>query len=147
MVLRAKAAQDVVVRYTAPGEGRKRVCHVRVTPDQDPDFSTYSTLTVRAGETPANRPLNMRLVLKPYHYENEQFGLLTDYPVENQVYFDLKNRPFTWTSAGPSGWRDGKWTATKLEANAGCLTGKTSRASSTSSSSPGRTPLTVRRRS
>lgn len=95
------------------------MCHVRATPEQDAGFSTYATLTVCAGQAPASRPLAMPLVLKPYEHENEQFGHLPDFPVENQVYFDPKNRPFTWTSAGPSGWRDGQWTATSLQANAG----------------------------
>jgi len=119
VVLPAKTAKEVVVRHTVPSEGQTCVCHVRATPEEDADFSTYSTLTVRAGEAPSRQPIALPLVLKPYEHENEQFGHVPDFPVENQVYFDPNNRPFTWTSAGPSRWRDGKWTATSLQVGAG----------------------------
>ncbi len=114
LTLGPKQGSDVLVRYTMPAEGGERVCHVRATPQEDPEFSTYSTLTVRAGTAPATRPLNVPLVLKPYQHENEQFGYLPNYPVESQPYFDLQNRPWVITSRGIETLRDGKWTATAL---------------------------------
>lgn len=114
VTLGAKQAQEVLVRYTVPAQGSEQVCHVRATPVEDADFSTYSTLTVRAGTAPAARPLNMPLVLKPYQHENEQFGYRPDYPVESQPYFDVKNRPWVISSRGVERLRDGKWEASAL---------------------------------
>lgn len=119
VVLPPRKAQEVRVRYTVPADGRTAVCHLRATPEQEPEFSTYSTLAICAGEAPAHRPLEMPLVLKSYEHENEQFGHVLDFPAENQVYFDLKNRPFAWTGGGLSGWRDGAWAVTKLQLGTG----------------------------
>lgn len=114
VVLGPKRSQEVRVRYTVPAQGQTQVCHVRATPVEDGEFSTYSTLTVKAGDAPASQPLAMPIQLKAYRHENEQFGYLPDYPVENQVYFDPKNRPVVRTSAGIATWRDGRWTETEL---------------------------------
>ncbi|MFC1597569.1 hypothetical protein ACFL5Q_06490, partial [Planctomycetota bacterium] len=115
VVLGPNASQQVTVRYTAPAENDGRVCHVRATPVEDPDFSTYSTLTVKAGTAPASEPREIPLVLKPYEHENEQFGYLPDYPVENQVYFDLENRPFVRTGRGVETLRAAAWSTTELK--------------------------------
>ena len=109
VVLGSKASREVTARYTVPAEGVAQVCHLRATPVEDPDFSTYSTLTVEGGVAPAAKPLNMPLVLTPYRHENEQFGYLSDYPVESQVYFAPENRPFVQTSTGIATRRDGHW--------------------------------------
>lgn len=45
VVLGPKGTRDVAVRYTVPAEGTRRACHLRAMPAQDPEFSTYSTLT------------------------------------------------------------------------------------------------------
>jgi hypothetical protein len=99
----------VTVRYTAPAEGESRICHLRATPVEAPEFTTYSTLEIRSGEAPANKPLALPLTLKPYQHENEQFGYLPDYPLDNQVYFDPENRPFTVTSRGITSLQNGRW--------------------------------------
>jgi hypothetical protein len=109
LALAPNQSREVVVRYTVPAEGQTRECHLRATPAEDPDFSTYSTLTVTGGAAPASRPLAMPLVLRPYEHENEQFGYAPDYPVENQPYFDLDNRAFLRADSGVAAWRDGKW--------------------------------------
>ena len=114
VVLSAKQAAEVVVRYTVPAEGQTRVCHLRATPEEAPDFSTYSTLTVKAATAPATQPLEMPIALKPYRHENEQWGYLPDYPVETQIYFDLENRPFARTGGGIETWRNGQWTPSEL---------------------------------
>lgn len=108
-----KTAQ-VVLRYTVGTANETRVCHLRATPSGDPNFTTYSTLSVKASEPLALKPLEMPIVLAPYSHENEQFGYQPDYPVENQVYFDLKNRPFVRTGPGVAARRDGQWTTTEL---------------------------------
>jgi hypothetical protein len=107
--LAAKGTTTVSVFVPAPGTGESRVCHVRATPLDDPEFSTYSTLTVTAGEAPATKPIAMPLVLKPYQHENEQFGHWPNYPAENEIYFDPQNRPFVRTSGGVATSRDGQW--------------------------------------
>ena len=104
----------VTVDFTVPPEGETRICHVRATPLENAEFSTYSTLTVKADTAPATRPLKMPIVLKPYAHENEQFGYLPDYPVESQVYFGMGNRPFMRMGNGITTLRDGKWTAGEL---------------------------------
>lgn len=111
ITLRAKEGREVMVRYTVPAQGETRVCHLRATPVEDPDFSTYSTLTVRCDVAPATRPLSIPLVLKPYCHENEQFGYVAGFPVESQLYFDVANRPWVRTSRGAEALRDGEWIA------------------------------------
>jgi len=110
----ARRSASVAVQYTIPADGETRVCHLRATPVEAPELSTYSTLTVKAGTPPAMRPLDMPLVLKPYRHENELFGYLPRYPVDNQVYFDLRNRPFIATPAGLKMESDGAWTRSDL---------------------------------
>ena len=92
-----KAATDVRAHYTSGPEGAARICHVRVTPEANPEITTYSTLIVKVGVAPAKRPLDIPLMLRAYRHENEQFGYIPDYPVEGQVHFDLENRPFLRT--------------------------------------------------
>lgn len=115
--LRAKEETQVTLRYSVPQAGQTAVCYVRATPAEDPDFSTYSTLTVKTGTAPVHGPLSIPLVLKPYQHENEQFGYLPDYPVENQVYFDFENRPWVRTGTGVSTLREGRWIATRLNSD------------------------------
>ncbi len=114
ITLGPKQSRDVIVRFRTPAEGQTAACHLRVTPEETPEFSTYSTLTVKAGVAPASAPLAMPLVLTPYRHENEQFGYLPDFPVENQLCFDLKNRPWVRTSRGVATLRDGKWVETEI---------------------------------
>jgi hypothetical protein len=116
VVLAGKKTGQVAVRYTVPDEGQTRVCHVRVTPEEDPDFSTYSTLTVKAGAAPASKPFDVPLVLEPYEHENQQFGYLPDYPVQYQMYFDVENRPFVRVAGGVATLRDGEWTTSQPRA-------------------------------
>ncbi|MCX7887337.1 MAG: BNR repeat-containing protein, partial [Verrucomicrobiae bacterium] len=96
---------------TVPAPG---VYHLHAAPQDGSGFSTYSTLVVRSGESPASRPLQMPIVLKPYQHENEQFGHLPDFPTDNQPYFDLQNRPFVRTADGIAALRDGRWTTVKI---------------------------------
>lgn len=100
---------SVTLVYTAPAAGQQRAVHIRATPTDDPDFSTYSTFTAKAGLAPATEPLTLPIVLKPYQHENEQFGYEPDYPTDNQLYFDPQNRPFARTSGGVAGLQDGRW--------------------------------------
>lgn len=110
--------RSVTVGVIRPNPG---VYCLRATPLDDSGFTTYSTLLVKAGESPASKPLPMPIVLKPYQHENEQFGYLPDFPTESQVYFDLRNRPFILAGGGITTLRDGRWTTTKLP---GVLTSK-----------------------
>jgi hypothetical protein len=109
LTLMPRQQREVCIQYTVPADGQTAECHLRATSAEDPDFSTYSTLTVTGGTAPATRPLTMPLVLKPYCHENEQFGYQPDYPLETQPYFDSQNRPFVRVGAGLATWEDGKW--------------------------------------
>ena len=103
----------VTAHYQMPdstGEDESLTCRLRATSETYPEVSTYSTLTLRTGTSPVRRPIRLPLVLKPYEHENGQFGFVPDCPVENQVYFDLDNRPFVRTERGISALRDGRWT-------------------------------------
>jgi hypothetical protein len=103
------------VPETAEPGGEALVCHLRATPEAHPDVSTCSVLNVRPGVAPATRALAPPIVLTPYRHENAQFGYRPDYPLTNQVYFDLKNRPFVRTETGISAWRDGGWFTSDLQ--------------------------------
>jgi len=114
VVLKPKVTAKVVIRYRFTSENETRVCHLRATPLDHPDFSTYSTLTIKPGTASATKPLDIPIVLKPYQHENEQFGYLPDYPVESQPYFDLENRPFVNAGGKISSCRNGRWTTSDL---------------------------------
>jgi len=114
LVLEPGQSKDVDVAYTAPYEGAEHIVHVRATPEEDPEISTFVTLTVRVGKAPADHPLELPLVLKPWAHENRQFGYFPEWPVDNQVYFDLQNRPYVVTSRGLR-WRGGdRWVESRL---------------------------------
>lgn len=100
---------ELRVRYTAGKDGEVRICHLRAVPESDPELTTYSTLEVRTGDAPASAVLPMPIVLRPYQHENQQFGYLPEYPLENQMYFDLQNRPFTVSGAGIATLQEGGW--------------------------------------
>lgn len=94
VTLRPQKATDVSVSLSLSETQQSQTVHLRATPENDPDFSTYATLQVRRGVPPAASPLDMPITLKPYQHENEQFGYVSTIPSDNQVYFDLENRPY-----------------------------------------------------
>lgn len=96
--LNARETREVSVSFATPKEGLERICRVSATPKAYPVMTTWTTLSVRGGKAPATEPLDLPLALAPYDHENEQFGYLPRYPVDNQVYFDLMNRPCVVTS-------------------------------------------------
>lgn len=59
----------------------------------DPEVVSSVGFEVRIGSSPVSRALDLPIVLKRYRHETSQFGYDPDY-VTNEVYFDLKNRPF-----------------------------------------------------
>lgn len=109
-------SRQVTVGFTAPAAGETRVCHVRATPESHPEVATFATLTVRGGEAPVARPLTLPLplTLAPYAHENRQLGYLPEYPVDNQVYFDLENRPYVVTPRHLHRQVAGEWVATRI---------------------------------
>ncbi len=121
----------VSLTFTISKDEARQVYRVRATPRECPDFTTYSTLTVVAGTAPADRPVPIPIVLKPYEHENEQFGYLPTYPVGNQMYFDLANRPFTRSGNGIATLGDNGWRTTDVrntEVRTGTANGRSSRA-------------------
>lgn len=113
VTLGRKKSYQVAVHYTVPEESQS--VHVRATPVETPEFSTYATLTVKPGKAPIDRPLDLPLTFTPYQHENELFGYLPDYPVDNQVYFDGKNRPYVVAGSSLRTWRDAAWATSRLE--------------------------------
>ncbi|RIH63634.1 hypothetical protein D1164_18810 [Mariniphaga sediminis] len=83
-----------------------QVVHLRATCD---DYSTYSTLYAKAGRIPTDSHIDIPLVLKPYFQEHEQYGYLPDYPLDNQPYFNIDNRPFVRTEDGVFSLKNEKW--------------------------------------
>lgn len=109
-----RQAAPVTVRYTVPDGPDPSRCHVRVTPADTPEVTTYATLTVRPGVAPATQPLAMPMQLRPYQHENEQFGYLPDYPLTYQPYFDPQGRPYLRVGDSIATWRDGQWVETEI---------------------------------
>ena len=114
VTLGRKKSAKVSIKYTVGAKGQARVCQLRATSAEDPGFSTYSTLTVKAATRPMAPVIDVPLLLKPYRHENRQFDYLPDYPVDNQVYFDLTNRPFVRSASGVKTLTDGQWTTSVL---------------------------------
>lgn len=112
--LRPKQSAEITVRATAGNDNRARICHLRVTPVDRPEFTTFATLEIRTGAAPASQPLPLPLALQPYQHENEQFGYLPDYPLDNQLYFDPQNRPVAVVPGGVAVTQDGRWTTMPL---------------------------------
>ena len=106
----------------APNEGKEisltwksdnadQIVYLRAT---NGDFSTYSTLYTKVGDATLKSPINIPLVLKPYSHEQEQFGYFPDYPVDNQLYFNIDNKPFVRTSKQVASLKDGEWKNSKV---------------------------------
>ncbi len=110
--LKAYSTERIAVEYTVPSKGDEWDCYIRATVLDDTEFSTWSSLNLHRGVAPAKSPLDMPIKLEPYRHENEQFGYLPDYPLDNQVYFDLDNRPFIIASNGVFRLQGGSWSKT-----------------------------------
>jgi len=91
----AKSVVNLTLAYTVPKAGESWSLALQATPVETPEHSTYSTLRLIKGSAPADKPLSMPIVLKPYRHENVQFGYDPDYPTEQEMYFDVNNRPAT----------------------------------------------------
>ena len=109
----SRRAASVTLSGTIPAND-DTVVQLRATPVDDPNFSTYSTVTLRPGPAPASAPIKLPLTLSPYEHENEQFGYLPDYPVDNQMYFDVTNHPMVTLSDRIAAWTGQYWHATQL---------------------------------
>ncbi len=109
--LAPRAATEVTLNFAAAAADQTHIIHLRATPEAAPDFSTYATLTVKPGQSSTTARLDLPLTLKPYRHENEQLGYVPEYPLDNQVYFDLENRPYVVSDRKL--WRkvDGQWLA------------------------------------
>ncbi|WP_197231576.1 BNR-4 repeat-containing protein [Novipirellula artificiosorum] len=112
--LAPRQAAEVTATYCVPTDGEAKVCHIRATPTDCPELSTYSTLRVTAEPPLASQPLEMPIVLKPYQHENELYGYQRDYPSENQMYFDVENRPCLQQDGEIATLGDEHWTQSDL---------------------------------
>ncbi|MFW6146448.1 MAG: BNR-4 repeat-containing protein [Planctomycetota bacterium] len=114
LTLEPHSAREVVLEGKAPDAGAERACHVRATPAEWSGFTTYSTVRLRGGVAPAERPLELPFIVEPYRHENEQVGYVPDVPTDWEIYVDLHNRPSVRTTAGVTTLRDGRWETTDL---------------------------------
>ncbi len=112
----AGSSAPLTLRVAPPPAGDRHTCRIRVEPLDGSGFSTYSEIELRRAPSPASSPLPIPLDLQPYRHENEQFGYLPDYPLDNEMYFDLENRPFVATGAGLWARREGRWQLTPWDA-------------------------------
>ena len=110
--LKAKSSVEIPLIYRVPPQGTEWKCYTRATVLDDTGFSTWSSMTLHHGIAPAQSSLKMPIKLEPYQHENEQFGYLPTYPLDNQVYFDLANRPFVVAKDGVFSFRDNVWNKT-----------------------------------
>ena len=110
--LKANSSAQVPLAYRVPSKGAEWKCYVRASVLDETGFSTWSSVTLRRGVAPAQSPVKVPVKLEPYRHENEQFGYLPEYPLDNQVYFDMKNRPFVVSSDGVFSLRGGAWIKT-----------------------------------
>jgi hypothetical protein len=106
--LAPRQAAEVGLRLRVPAAGTAWSCRLRATCGE---VSTFSTVDLRRGDAPALGSISIPLVLKPFQHENEQFGYLPAYPLGNQPYFDVENRPFSAGNAAVQGLREGGWAA------------------------------------
>ncbi|MHC4702423.1 MAG: BNR-4 repeat-containing protein [Planctomycetota bacterium] len=112
VVLKPNSSEHIPLEYRVPSKGTTWKCYIRASVLDDTGFSTWSSVTLRRGTAPAMSPLKTPVKLEPYRHENEQFGYLPDYPLDNQVYFDMENRPFLTAGDGLCRLRGGVWTKT-----------------------------------
>ena len=114
--LKAGETREVTLRYQAGPAGETRECFIRVSPQDGSGITTYGRLTVISGKAPAESPLTLPLILRPYEHENEQLGYLPDYPVASQVYFDMENRPYVSSGGVLHVWDGQRWENRNLSA-------------------------------
>ena len=112
--LEPKATTEVSIDFAEADANQTHTVHLRATPESNLSFSTFATLTVKPSQSPTAIALDLPLTLKPYQHENEQFGYVADYPLDNQVYFDLKNRPCVVSSTQLLRKEGGSWLASEL---------------------------------
>ncbi|MFW6438113.1 MAG: hypothetical protein ACOCZ7_03770, partial [Armatimonadota bacterium] len=87
---------DVSVEATLADDaeiGAEYIATLTATAQSDPAITESAGIRVVCGESPVSEPLDMPIVLERYQHENYQFGYAPEY-VENEVYFDLDNRPY-----------------------------------------------------
>ncbi|MGI5818702.1 MAG: BNR-4 repeat-containing protein [Armatimonadota bacterium] len=87
VTLRVTLADDA-----QPEDGEHQV-FLRASAEAEPSAVASSGITVRVGESPVSRPLNMPIRLRPFAHENVQFGYDPDY-MRNEAYFDAQNIPW-----------------------------------------------------
>lgn len=110
--LKAHSAGQVAFDYSVPAHGKEWKCYLRATVLDKTQFSTWSSVTLNRGTAPAKSPVQGPIKLEPYEHENEQYGYLPDYPLDNQVYFDMQNRPFIIAGDGVYALRSSVWRKT-----------------------------------
>jgi len=111
VMVKGKSAATVTLACALPEGVEEASCRLRATPQDTPEFSTYTTVTLHQGTAPSSQPIDLPLVFKPYTHENAQFGYLPRYPLDNQIYFNGKGQPFVVAKHTLMFWQDTAWTS------------------------------------
>jgi hypothetical protein len=110
--LKAYSSTQIPLEYKVSEQGEEWTCYLRATVLDETLFSTWSSVTLHKGIAPAQAPVQLPIKLEPYEHENEQFGYLPDYPLDNQLYFDMENRPFVIAGDGVYSLQGSDWRKT-----------------------------------
>lgn len=105
--LNPNQGQEVILSWE--GNKKDQSVHLRATSGE---FTTYSTLHAKMQKQDEAPSLNIPIVLKPYFHEQEQYGYSPDYPVNNQPYFNVDNKPFVLSDNSILSYHNGKWNET-----------------------------------
>jgi hypothetical protein len=114
VILKANSSAQVPLAYRVPSKGTQWKCYVRASVLDETGFSTWSSVMLHRGTAPAQSPIKVPIKLEPYRHENEQFGYLPEYPLDNQIYFDMENRPFIISNDGVFLLRNNAWIKTTI---------------------------------
>lgn len=98
---------DIILSWE--GNEKDQAVHLRAISG---NFSTYATLHAKAREQHETFSLNMPIVLEPYFHEQEQFGYFPSYPLNNQPYFNVDNKPYILSQNSVLSYQDDKWNET-----------------------------------
>lgn len=114
--VRLAPGEEKEVRLDWKMPDRDQKIYLRAESD---DFSTFSSLTVRRGRPAVDSDVSLPVSLQPFKQEHELYGYLPDYPLDNQVYFNMDNKPFILQSSGITSLQDGRWNTVEIPSSKG----------------------------
>lgn len=110
------AVADVRMRVRVPAAARIGDVYgarVTLTSAAAPDRPASADVEVRIGRAPAERVLDLPILLERYRHENLLFGYAPEYP-PHPVHFAPDNRPFICSTDSVSVLRENRWTSSQF---------------------------------